>query len=563
MRTLLANATVITMNPTRDVLDTDILIENGAIADMGPGLAGRPENAGAERVDLSGRIVIPGLIQSHMHVTQSLFRGLADEMELMDWLQRRIWPLEGAHTPETNAAAARLAAAEGLRSGVTAFIDMGTAHCQDAIFETMRDVGMRGLFGKCMLDSGGTDVPAALMEDTETCLRESERLMNRWHMSAGGRLRYAFAPRFVPSCTETLLTRTRDMARANGVRLHTHASENKGECAYVESLVHMRNLRYLHSIGYTGEDVILAHCIWIDDDEIRILADTGTHAVHCPSSNMKLASGIARIDEMLAAGCRVALGLDGAHNHMDALVELRQAGILQKVRTNRPTALSPLQALEMATLGGARALGQEDELGSLEPGKKADLAVINPDRLNMASPHRARPGGAGGLSGHARERGGDHGRRRFPVPGREVCDPRPRGMPARRGKRLRPDTPQPGRRAAVRTLAGRPVLPSVRTGAPYPGRGSASALRKGRPLARHEGFDFGISPGSFPKDPTGNRPGNPADPAESPASWRGFRVFRGRPWTRKAAFLSKNRDGWEIQKYFGEKGTQALCRVIY
>ena len=111
MRTLLANATVITMNPTRDVLDTDILIENGAIADMGPGLAGRPENAGAERVDLSGRIVIPGLIQSHMHVTQSLFRGLADEMELMDWLQRRIWPLEGAHTPETNAAAARLAAA--------------------------------------------------------------------------------------------------------------------------------------------------------------------------------------------------------------------------------------------------------------------------------------------------------------------------------------------------------------------------------------------------------------------------------------------------------------------
>ena len=181
---------------------------------------------------------------------------------------------------------------------------MGTAHCQDAIFETMRDVGMRGLFGKCMLDLGGTDVPAALMEDTETCLRESERLMNRWHMSAGGRLRYAFAPRFVPSCTETLLTRTRDMARANGVRLHTHASENKGECAYVESLVHMRNLRYLHSIGYTGEDVILAHCIWIDDDEIRILADTGTHAVHCPSSNMKLASGIARIDEMLAAGCR-------------------------------------------------------------------------------------------------------------------------------------------------------------------------------------------------------------------------------------------------------------------
>ena len=260
------------------------------------------------------------------------------------------------------------------------------------------------------------------------------------------------------------------------------ASENKGECAYVESLVHMRNLRYLHSIGYTGEDVILAHCIWIDDDEIRILADTGTHAVHCPSSNMKLASGIARIDEMLAAGCRVALGLDGAHNHMDALVELRQAGILQKVRTNRPSALSPLQALEMATLGGARALGQEDELGSLEPGKKADLAVINPDRLNMAPRIRRDPVAQVAPSGHARECGGDHGRRRFPVPGREVCDPRPRGMPARRGKCLRPDTPQPGRRAAVRALAGRPVCRPAWWGlCPIPGRGSASALAAGAP----------------------------------------------------------------------------------
>ena len=265
------------------------------------------------------------------------------------------------------------------------------------------------------------------------------------------------------------------------MRLHTHASENKGECAYVESLVHMRNLRYLHSIGYTGEDVILAHCIWIDDDEIRILADTGTHAVHCPSSNMKLASGIARIDEMLAAGCRVALGLDGAHNHMDALVELRQAGILQKVRTNRPTALSPLQALEMATLGGARALGQEDELGSLEPGKKADLAVINPDRLNMA-PRIGRDPVAQVVYQATHENveatmvDGV-----FPVPGREVCDPRPRGMPARRGKRLRPDTPQPGRRAAVRALAGRPVLPSVRTGAPYPAEAPPLHSARGAP----------------------------------------------------------------------------------
>lgn len=430
---------------------------------------------------------------------------------------------------------------------------MGTAHCQDAIFETMRDVGMRGLFGKCMLDLGGTDVPAALMEDTETCLRESERLMNRWHMSAGGRLRYAFAPRFVPSCTETLLTRTRDMARANGVRLHTHASENKGECAYVESLVHMRNLRYLHSIGYTGEDVILAHCIWIDDDEIRILADTGTHAVHCPSSNMKLASGIARIDEMLAAGCRVALGLDGAHNHMDALVELRQAGILQKVRTNRPTALSPLQALEMATLGGARALGQEDELGSLEPGKKADLAVINPNRLNMAPRIGRDPVAqvvyqathenveATMVDGVFLYRDG-----KYATLDLGECL---RDAESACARILR----SPGRRAAVRALAGRPVLPSVRTGAPYPGRGSASALRKGRPLARHEGFDVGISPAPFPKDPTGNRPRKSSRSSRKPRLSRGFRVFRGRPWTRKLFFHQKTEMDGKSKNILGKK----------
>lgn len=378
---LITGGTVITMNPTRDVVSTDLLIENDRITRMEPGLGAQVK--ADEVLDATDRILIPGLIQSHMHTTQALFRGLADELELMDWLQRRIWPLEGAHSHESNAISARLAAAEGLRSGVTAFIDMGTAHHQDAIFETMRDVGMRGLFGKCMLDFGGTDVPATLMEETEACLRESERLMNRWHMSEGGRLRYAFAPRFVPSCTEKLLLATRDMARANGVRLHTHASENMGECTYVESLVHMRNLPYLHKIGYTGEDVILAHCIWLDETEIRILADTGTHAVHCPSSNVKLASGIARINDMLDAGCHVAMGLDGAHNHMDALVELRLAAGLQKVRTHTPTVLPPVQVLEMATLGGARAMGQEADLGSLEPGKKADLVILNPCKLNM------------------------------------------------------------------------------------------------------------------------------------------------------------------------------------
>ena len=381
MRTLITNATLITMNPRREILNADLLIDDDHISEIGSNLH---LSAPADRIlDATDRIVIPGLIQSHMHLTQALFRGLADEMELLDWLRKRTWPLEGAHSFESNAISTRLAVAEAVRSGVTAFVDMGTVHHQDAIFETIRDTGMRGLFGKCMMDSGGAAVPPSMKENTEDSLKESEALMNHWHMTSNGRLRYAFAPRFAPSCSRELLVRTRDMARANGVRLHTHASENLAECSFVEKQTGMRNLAYLHGLGYTGEDVILAHCIWVDEAEIQLLADTGTHVVHCPSSNVKMSSGLAPISTMLDAGCQVALGLDGAHNHMDGLMELRQTAILQKVRTNNPRALSPLQALEMATLGGARAMGQEKELGSLEVGKKADLVILNPGKLNM------------------------------------------------------------------------------------------------------------------------------------------------------------------------------------
>ncbi len=375
MTCLLRGGLVVTMNPGRDILNADILIRGDRIAAIGPALPLPPD---AELVDVAGRVILPGLVQAHMHVTQALFRGLSDDLALMDWLERRTWPLEGAHTAESNAVSARLAAAELIRSGTTSVIDMGTARHEDAIFETMRDVGLRGLFGKCMMDGGGS----AVAEDADACLRETERLIRNWHMAAGGRIRYAVAPRFVPSCSEKLLFAARDLARANGLRIHTHASENLGEIALVEAQRHMRNIAYLHKIGYTGEDALIAHCVWLDNDELRILADTGSHVLHCPSSNTKMSSGFAPVVELRAAGVNVALGLDGAHNHMDGFMEIRQASILQKARLNDPLALPAPEALEMATLAGAAALGQADDLGSLEPGKKADLVVLDLDMLH-------------------------------------------------------------------------------------------------------------------------------------------------------------------------------------
>ena len=384
MKTLLADGLVITMDRERRVLRADILVENDRIAAVTPRAADAPRpregvaEDGTEVVDLHGMTVIPGLVQAHMHVTQALFRGLCDDLALMEWLRERTWPMESSHDMESNAASARLAAMELIRGGTTSVIDMGTTLHEDAIFEVMAEVGLRGLFGKCMMDLGD-DLPAVMREDADACIRETERLIRRWHMAENGRLRYAVASRFVPSCSEKLLLSARDLARQNGLRLHTHASENLGEIALVEARCGERNVCFLNRLGYTGEDVILAHCIWLDDEEKRILADTGTHVVHCPSSNTKLSSGLAPVTDLKALGANVALGLDGAHNHMDGLMEVRQASILQKARTNDPKALPAMEALELATLGGAAAMGQADELGCLEPGRKADLVVLNMD----------------------------------------------------------------------------------------------------------------------------------------------------------------------------------------
>lgn len=384
MKTLLCDGLVITMDRERRVLRADILVENDSIVSVTPRkddtprpVSGTAED-GTEVVDLHGMTVIPGLVQAHMHVTQALFRGLCDDLALMEWLRERTWPMEASHTMESNAASARLAAMELIRSGTTSLIDMGTTLHEDAVFEVMAETGLRGLFGKCMMDLGD-DLPGVMREDPAACIRETERLIRRWHMAENGRLRYAVAPRFVPSCSEALLASARDLARQNGLRLHTHASENLGEIALVEARCHERNVRYLERIGYTGEDVVLAHCIWLDDEEKRILADTGTHVAHCPSSNTKMSSGIAPVAELRAMGASVALGLDGAHDHMDGLMEVRQASILQKALTHDPKAMPAMEALEIATLGGAFAMGQADELGSIEPGKKADLAVLDMD----------------------------------------------------------------------------------------------------------------------------------------------------------------------------------------
>jgi 5-methylthioadenosine/S-adenosylhomocysteine deaminase len=261
---------------------------------------------------------------------------------------------------------------------------METVNYTAEAFRAAEASGFRATIGKCMMDKG-EGVPSALHEEREASVRESLALLEEWHGRADGRLRYCFAPRFAVSCTRELLSEVSRLARERGVMIHTHASENITEIEMVERETGMRNVVYLDSLGLTGQDVALAHCVHLDDAEIDLLARTKTRVMHCPSSNLKLGSGIARVSEMLERGVEVSLGADGApcNNRLDMLTELRTAALLQKVLAGTES-LPARRALRMATIDGARALQLESEIGSLEVGKRADISIINLERLHTS-----------------------------------------------------------------------------------------------------------------------------------------------------------------------------------
>ncbi len=381
-RIVLRGGTLVTMNGDRHVGEGDLYLEDGVIRGLGERAAGSRKVD--ETIDATGRLVIPGLIQPHVHLCQTLFRGHADDLELLDWLSQRIWPFEAAHTRTSLYTSALLGGAELLRSGTTAILDMGTVHHTDAIFDAAKKLGLRATIGKAMMDAGH-NLPAGLKESTDASIDESIRLADKWHGRENGRLRYAFAPRFVLSCSEELMRRTVTIAREKGLRLHTHASENGQEIVSVREKFGADNVAFLHQLGMSGADTVLAHCVWLTSEEQKIIRESGTHIAHCPSSNLKLASGLARIPDLLEQGINVALAADGApcNNNLDAFTEMRLAALIHKPRFG-PTAMKALTVFEMATLRGARALGLEDRIGSLEEGKAGDVAVLDPRQLHAA-----------------------------------------------------------------------------------------------------------------------------------------------------------------------------------
>jgi 5-methylthioadenosine/S-adenosylhomocysteine deaminase len=381
MSLLIRNATVLTMNDRFDIVEGDVSIRDGRIAAVGAVMSDRHD----QTIDARGGFVLPGFIQTHLHLCQTLFRGYADDLRLMDWLRTRVWPMEAAHSASTLRAAARLATTELLSTGTTAILTMETVHDTDAVFEAVEASGIRATIGKCMMDAAA-DAPRRLQEPTRDSIDESLRIRKRWEGAGNGRLRAAFAPRFAVSCSRELLEAVAHLSREQACLVHTHASESQDEQAIVRRMSGgMKNIEYLASLGLASPQLCAAHCVWVDDTELELIAERDVKVMHCPGSNLKLGSGIAPIAEMRARGITVSLGADGAacNNRLDMFEEMKLAGMLQAMRRH-PGALAAREVLWMATRGGAETLGLDAEIGSIEAGKRADLIVVERDRPHLA-----------------------------------------------------------------------------------------------------------------------------------------------------------------------------------
>ncbi len=383
VRILIRPGSVVTMDPSRRVLPGGALVVTGSSIESvltAPELAALPPFDGTV-FDAPALTAIPGFIQTHIHLCQTLFRGLADDLELLDWLRLKIYPYEAAHNAASMRASAMNGIAELIRSGTTTIMDMGSVENEEEIAAAVEETGLRAFIGKAMMDSN--DVYPGLRESTDDALRSTLRQAERWHGKGDGRMKYAVAPRFVLSCSDRLLTEAHAMtASFPGMLFHTHAAENRREMEAVRKRCGAGNIEFLENLGILRANTCLAHCIWISENEIALLRERGAKVLHCPTSNLKLGSGIARIPDLLSRGIPVSLGADGApcNNTLDMFQEMRLAALIQKP-LHGPAAMTAATVFELATRGGAVALGCERETGSLESGKKADLALLDLGRL--------------------------------------------------------------------------------------------------------------------------------------------------------------------------------------
>ena len=375
---VLTGGTVVTMDGERRVLSPGAVAVDGArIAAVGTAAEIGQAFAGAQVIDTTGKIVMPGLVNTHGHAPMVLYRGLADDMALMEWLEKYIFPAEARTvSPEMVRIGTRLAALEMIQSGTTTFADM--YYFEEEIAQAARAAGLRGVLGQTIIR-----FPVADAATPAQALKRAEAFIKAFRGDA--LVTPAVAPHSAYTLDRATLVASRELAARYGVPLLIHLAETEEEVRVIRDGSGLSPTGYLQSIGFWGPKTLAAHGVWVTDEDIAILGRAGAGVSHNPESNMKLASGTAPVPRYLAAGVALGLGTDGAasNNDLDMFEAMRQAAFLHKLDTRDPRAVPAPAVLEMATIGGARALGMDREIGSIEAGKRADLIVVGMRRARQ------------------------------------------------------------------------------------------------------------------------------------------------------------------------------------
>ena len=356
-----------------------IAIDDGKIMYVGPSPAPPEFRNALKHINASCLIALPGFVNAHTHAAMTLLRGYADDMVLMEWLQEKIWPIEAHLNPEDVYYGAMLACIEMIRAGVTTFADQ--YFFMDDTARAVRDAGIRASLSRGLI---------AASPNSSRALRENIELCEAWDGQANGRITTMLGPHAPYTCPVDFLEKVMEAAGELGVGMHIHLSETRGEVE--ESRARhggMSPIELMDSIGLFGFRTLAAHCVHVSQKDIEILSSKGVGVAHNPGSNMKIASGIAPVPAMLKAGVKVGLGTDGAssNNNLDLLEEARLAAFLHKLANDDPTVIPAGQALALATLGGAKAMEMESEIGSLEPGKSADIILLDMNKPHMYPRH--------------------------------------------------------------------------------------------------------------------------------------------------------------------------------
>jgi 5-methylthioadenosine/S-adenosylhomocysteine deaminase len=383
---IVRGGTVVTMNPAREVIDDGaVAVQGTAIVAVGSWPELQRSYRSAKTIDATGAAVIPGLVNAHTHTFQNLYKGLGDDMPVLEWIVRMIFPLSEQLRQEEAAAGAELACLEMIRSGVTCFTDsFYINHDPEAVLAIAAAVeraGLRGTIARAAMDQG--DIPPAFKEPTSVAVAAAEEAMVTWNPRSD-RVQICPEALFTLYASPDLVAGLRDVARRHGTQFHMHAGESIVEAREIRERHGRSVFDYLDSIEGLGRDVLIFHAVWCTQGDTALLVQRQTAVSHNPVSNQYLASGVAPVTDWLRNGLVVGLGTDGAasNNTQDMFETMKSAALLQKVTRLDARALTAEGALELATLGGARALGLADRIGSLEPGKRADLAIVSLQGVN-------------------------------------------------------------------------------------------------------------------------------------------------------------------------------------